>query len=333
MRELLHRPLDVLARRRQLRIALQPVDLRLEEMAGREAVGEERVREQGRDVELVAAADADLDVARDGSHELGQLDRAERAPNLILERPDEGLLARDPVEVGVGVPEPDVVERLIAAEPLIPGMEVDRREARRAPLVVEVAAVDVDPDSSDRVDELAEALEVDRDQVVDRELRQLPDRLERAPRAAFGVRLVDPPPVGRLTGTGHVDHEIARKREQRDRVRRRVRSDEHDGVRPRWVARVGSLALVVADDQRVRRLVGDRDVEPLGGLLHVDGLDRDRPDHVLVHPEIETARERRGAHQEGDEGVEQDHPERRPARAPGRPGLAIDRDRRERPRR
>ena len=43
------------------------------------------------------------------------------APDLILERPDERLLARDPVEVGVGVPEADVVERLIAAEPLIPG--------------------------------------------------------------------------------------------------------------------------------------------------------------------------------------------------------------------
>ena len=74
--------------------------------------------------------------------------------DLILERADEQLLAGVAVEVAVGVAEADEVERLVAAELLVAGLQVDRRVAARPAVGVEVAAVDVHPDAAELVDEL-----------------------------------------------------------------------------------------------------------------------------------------------------------------------------------
>ena len=106
---------------------------------------------------------------------------ANEVRDLLLERPHEHLLARVAVEVRVRVPEADEVERLLAVQLLVAGLQVDRGVAL-APgrVVVEVAAVDVHPDAADLGDDLLEAAEVDRDQVVDRDARERLDRLERA---------------------------------------------------------------------------------------------------------------------------------------------------------
>ena len=84
--------------------------------------------------------------------------------DLLLERPHELLLAREPVVVVVGVAEADERERVGAAQPLVAGLQVDVGEVGRgaAVVVVVVAAVDVEPDAAELVDDLAEAAEVDR---------------------------------------------------------------------------------------------------------------------------------------------------------------------------
>ena len=140
-------------------------------------------------VHVVAAALRDLDVVRDRVDDLRQRERREALLDLALERLHELLLARDAVEVGVGVPEAHVVERLPPGELLVAGPEVDRRVAGRAAAVVEVAAVDVDPRAAEPVDDLPEAAEVDRDQVVDLHAGERPHRLQRALRAAVRVRV------------------------------------------------------------------------------------------------------------------------------------------------
>ena len=48
-----------------------------------------------------------------------------------FERLEEELLPRDAVDVGVGVPEADEVERLLAVELLVAGLEIDLRVAAR----------------------------------------------------------------------------------------------------------------------------------------------------------------------------------------------------------
>ena len=83
-------------------------------LPAREPVGEERVREDGAAVDVDAAALRDLDVVRDRVDDLRQRDRREALLDLALERLDELLLARDAVQVGVGVPVAHVVERLPA---------------------------------------------------------------------------------------------------------------------------------------------------------------------------------------------------------------------------
>ena len=83
LRELLHGLPDVLARGRggRSRRLLQPLDLRLEEVAGRERVGEERVAQHGLPVELRRCRpDADLDVLRDRLDHLRQLERRRASP-------------------------------------------------------------------------------------------------------------------------------------------------------------------------------------------------------------------------------------------------------------
>ncbi len=266
MRELLHRLLDVRFGRDdvEVRPLLEALDLRLEEVARRQRVREEGVLEHGLAVELRVAADADLDVLRDRLDHLGEVERPRAGLDLILERAHEQLLARDAVEVGVRVPVADEVERLVAAELLVAGEEVDRGEAEVAAAVVEVAPVDVDPDAPDGVDELAEAAEVDRDQVVDGQPGQLADGLEGPLRAARRVGVVDPGAEDRLARAVDLDEEVARERHHRDRLRLRIGTHEHDrvGARLRPLALAG--ALVVADHESRGGLAGQRrDVEPL----------------------------------------------------------------------
>jgi hypothetical protein len=112
---------------------------------------------------------------------------------MLLERAHELLLSRDPGEVRVGVPETDEVERLLATQLLVARLQVDVREVVvvRARVPVVVATVDVHPDPTERVDHLLEAVEVERDQVVDREPGQLLDREQRALRPAPRIRGVD----------------------------------------------------------------------------------------------------------------------------------------------
>ena len=75
-------------------------------------------------------------------------------------------------------------------QPLVARLEVDVGEVvvARAGVVVVVAPVDVHPDAAELVDDLLEPVEVDRDDVVDRDAGQLLDRLERALRAAASRR-------------------------------------------------------------------------------------------------------------------------------------------------
>ena len=135
----------------------------------------------------------------------------------LLERFEEQLLAAVAVDVGIEVPEPDVGERVRAVELLIARVEVDRRCAgvRRD----EVAAVDVEVDAVDAMDDLREGVEVEGDQVVDRYVRQVRDRVQRGARAsvgaAIGPRGVDP--VVRGDGVSLAvdrDVEVAREREE-----------------------------------------------------------------------------------------------------------------------
>ena len=151
-------------------------------------IGEHGVREHRLRAHVLAATLRDLDVARQRLDHLRQLRQLEVLADLVLEGADEGLLARVAVEVAVGVPEPDERERLVAVQLLVAGLQVDRRVEA---VVVVVAAVDVHPDPAELVDDLGEAAEVDRDQVVDRHPGELADGVERPARAAVGVRRVD----------------------------------------------------------------------------------------------------------------------------------------------
>src|ERR1051326_4556246 len=119
--------------------------------------------------------------------------RAERqgARDLSFERLQEELLARDAEEVGVEVAIANVGERVVAVEPLVAGPEVDRRVAARTGVVVEVAVVDVDPHAAELIDELQEAVEVDGDEVVDREASERSHRVLAALRSALRERRVD----------------------------------------------------------------------------------------------------------------------------------------------
>ena len=86
--------------------------------------------------------------------------------------------------------EADEVERLLAVQLLVARLEVDLRVAARAADGVDVAVVDVDVDAVQLVDEQLEAVEVDRDEVVDGDSRQLLDGVERAGRRRTIVNAV-----------------------------------------------------------------------------------------------------------------------------------------------
>jgi hypothetical protein len=280
---------------------------------------------------------ADLDVLRDRADEVRDARVREAVCNLLLERAHERLLARDAREVRVGVPEADEVECLLAGQLLVAGLQIDVRVVvvGRTRVLVVVATVDIQPDPTKRVDDLLEAMEVDGDQVVDREPRQVLDREQRALRVAARVGGVDP--IGtewgrRVAVDRHV--EVARERQQRDRLGHWIGADQHQRVRERRVARLRAGAVVVADDERDRRAVRDRDVERARGLDD-GGRVRAQSGDELVRVEIAASDPAEDQRRDAEQRDQQDAPEKpEPARCRRRrlavTGDGADRGRRRR---
>ena len=174
----------------------------------------------------------------------------------------EVLLARGAVEVVVAVAVADVVQRVLALELLVAGLDVDRGvglAGGRRRVVVVVAPVDVDVDAVDVVDRALEAAEVHVDHVVDREvlagrvLEQALDRHDRLARAADLVGRVD------LAGAGarDLDLQVARERHDGDPLGVGVDAGEQDRVRARLDLELAvAVALVGAEDQEGARVAG-----------------------------------------------------------------------------
>ena len=156
--------------------------------------------------------------------------------DLVLGLAQERLLARGADEVVVEVAVAHVVQRVLAAQPLVAGADVDRRVRPAAAVgravVVEVPVVDVDVDAAEAVDGSAEAPEGDPHVVVDRDVQQVAHRAQREPVLAVGeggVELLAPV-------AGDVDHEVARQRHQRRGALVRVQAHEDHRVRARRAA-------------------------------------------------------------------------------------------------
>ncbi len=240
MRERRHGGLDVRRLCADLRVQVAAVgevrDRDAEQPAAAQVIRQTRIREDLVEARCAARAAArHLDVVlQRADHARDARDRDARR-HAVLERFEEELLAREPVDVGVGVPEADEVERLLPVEALVARLEVDRRVAARSTLGVDVAMVDLHVDAVELVHEQLEAVEVDRDQVVHREPGQLLDGLERPVRRAVPARRprgVDPVGLERRDRVAVDRHlQVAREREERQRVRRRIRAHEHDRVR------------------------------------------------------------------------------------------------------
>ena len=161
-------------------------------------------------------------------------------------------------EVVVAVAVAHVVERVAAAQALVAGLDVDRREVGGggADVAVEVVAVDVGVDAAEPVHERAEAGEVDVDHVVDPDPEHLVERLDGERGAAPRVRGVEL--RGALARDRHL--QVARDREHRDGLGPRAEADEHHRVRAR-VALGGRGAMVGADQQDRPRLAAGRPAE------------------------------------------------------------------------
>ncbi len=278
-------------------------------------ITETRVRLNLADGRRTAAGAHDLEAPLHRPDDLRDVEDREAAREPILQRLDEELLARDAVEIRVGVAVAHEVERLLAVELLVAGLEVDRREAARPALCIEVAAIDVGVDAAELVHEELEAVEVDGDQVVDGEAGQLLDRVECSARPADRPRGVDAirrRRRRRIAVDGN--DEVTREREQRQRLQLRVGPHEHDrvGARRSRVEPLRAGARVVSDDERGRRERRRR--HSLQVLLGDDELFRLRRERVerLVAVQIKAARETR----RDDEEHEQDpaeHARREPA--------------------
>ena len=217
---------------------------------------EERVVQHCGEVDAAPAGASDLDVLLDRAEQARDME-LRIAGELLFRGADELLLANDAEEVRVRVPVADEVERLLAAQSLVAGLQVDPGVAGRPSVVVEVAPVDVHVDASELVDDLDEAQEVDADQVVDRDVRQRLDRLERPQRAAGRVGRVDLVVPDSAAWAVDRDPHVAREREQRDAMGRRVGPDQHHRVRAARSLAV-DVAVVGPEDQRDRRACRER---------------------------------------------------------------------------
>ena len=124
------------------------------------------------------------------------------------------------------------------------------------------------------VDDLREGVEVERDQIVDMQSREVLHGVERRCRAVVAAELpgrVDPVlRVDRVPVAIDVHLEVAREREQRKCVVGRVGSEEHQGVGVGsgiGIRSVGRATYVVAGDESNRRLGCLRDLQSV--LLHL----------------------------------------------------------------
>ncbi len=224
--------------------------------------------------------------------------------------------------------EANEVEPVLAVQALVARAHVDRGVGGPAArVVVQVAVVDVHVDAPKLVHDLREALEVDGDDVVDGDVRQVLDRLQGSLRAAVRVGLVDP--AAERPGSPaprDVDYQVARERQHRDDLLVRVGPDEHDGVGARAAAGVHSVrAPVVAEDERDGGLVRLRHVQDLLCLLHLAGVRAHRRD-ALVDEEPGTPRESPCRNEEDDDRPQEDLAD--DAEGPPAPG-AVARDRRQ----
>ena len=307
-------------------------------MTGRQRLGEERVGDDLVALQRVAAL-ADLDVVRDRADEARQRGEREVVRHLILERAHELLLAREAVEVGVGVAEAHEVERLLARQPLIARLQVDVGVVVvvRAGVLVVVAPVDVHPDTVQLVDHLLEAVEVDGDQVVDRQRGEVLDRQHGALRPAArvgrvdavgGDHVADGVRLGRAAVDRHV--EVAREGEERDGLRLRVGADEHQGVRQRRPVRLDAGAMVVADHERDRGVVSDRDVQAPRRPNDVRCVRTNARDG-LVEVEVGAAGDREHERRDREQRPDQDPAEQPEAGSSRGRRLAIAGDRADRP--
>ena len=230
----------------------EPVDRHTGELAGRKTVREVQIRERGLGRNRLAARLADLDVALQRADDLEDVeDRARR--HALAQCGDEELLAREAVEIRIGVSEADEVERFLAVELLVARLQVDLRVAVRTALRVQVPVVDVHVDPVQLVHEQLEAVEVDRDQVVRCNARESGNRRDRARGSAGRPRSVDAVDgAGRSVTAIDRNDEVTRKREERHRAALRICADEHDRVGTRGLSVLASapLPLVVADHDR-----------------------------------------------------------------------------------
>ena len=179
-----------------------------------------------------------------------------RRRQLLARLAQELLLARRAHQVVVVVAVADVLERVVAAHPLVAGRDVDLRVllgGAQPDVRVVVVVVDVHVHAADRVDGVGEAREVDVDDVVDVvDAGELLDDLQGQLRPAVGVggvELVDP-----VAGDVHL--QVARDRQHRDLVGGDAEQDRRVRARPDLLA---LRALVGAEDEDRLRLarVGD----------------------------------------------------------------------------
>jgi hypothetical protein len=201
-------------------------------VTGGQIVGEQRIAQDFASAQLVSAG-RDLDVVRDRIDDRGDLQRREVLADLFPDRADELLLARVSVQVVVGVAEADEVECLLTAQELVAGLQVDIRVVvvGGPSVLVVVTAVDVHPDTAELVDDFLEAVEVDGDQIVDRQPGEVTHRQQRSLDVAASIGRVDPVDAARR-GTAVDWHlEVAREREHRDRLVDRICTHEHHRVR------------------------------------------------------------------------------------------------------
>ncbi len=320
--ELLDDALDLALGRDELevRVRLEVLETRLEEVAARQLVDEPAEREQRVEVDLLLAARADGDRLGDRRDDRGQLRDVRTRRELLLHALHERLLARVAEEVVVGVAEAHERERLAAAEPLVAGLEVDGRVVlAEARVVVEVAPVDVQEDAVQVVHGLDEPGEVDRDVVVDVDAGELVDGLDRTLDAAVGVGLVDLGRARRVPlAADRGDQQVARERQHRDRLLLRIDADEHQRVRAGVQLVPVALAPVVADEQCDRRLVQLGDVGECRERLDLGlRLRRDERDRVLA-PEPGAAGEPADQHEHPDDHPQEDPPDRHSDAAPRR---------------
>ena len=241
---------------------------------------------------------------------------------LPLELAQEHLLPHDAPEVTrLVVAEADERQRVPAVEPLIARLQVDRREVGHRRVVV-VAAIDHEVRPAQLVDHADEAPEVDVDEVVDLQPRELLHRLEGERGAVLAstqrVRGVDA--IGAVAR--YLDTQVARDRQHRDALRLGVEAHQDEGVGAADVRRTEDLAAVAAEEQDRHRLAG----QGLGELL-ARGAHRLRVARLDLRDRARQPAERHaGAHGDDDHEDEARPPEDRdpqPALAPGPQGRRV----------